>query len=374
MSEASGNRYWGRHFSDDEIRQARDQGRLLTMELETSRVCNLACVYCYSDAGRRSQNELTLDEIRDAIRQGIECGARRVIVIGGGEPLLHPDIDEILEELHAHGVAIDLFTNGTCITPRIARRLFELGVEPVVKLNSLRPKVQDALAGRDGAWDQIRRGIDCLIDAGYGGECGARLGIESIVCAPNYLEIPEMWRWARDRGIVPYFEMITFQGRARARADLNVSVEQLKRLFDKLSEIDREHYGREWVPQPPIAALNCSRLEYSCTITSTGYVQPCTGVDIKLGNIRHNRLAAILRANPVLDILRNLRGNLHGACGECDLASQCYGCRGMAYHLTGDFLASDPLCWRNPDHCRIPNHTQAEGPWTLESAPSRSID
>jgi radical SAM protein with 4Fe4S-binding SPASM domain len=341
------------------------------MELETSRVCNLACIYCYSEAGRHQHNELTLSEILDVIDQAVGCGVRRMIVIGGGEPLLHPHIREIIEYLHAKSLAIDLFTNGMFITADLARWLYDLGVEPVVKLNSLRAEVQDTLAGRRGTLDQIRRGLDRLQEAGYP-TAQRPMGVESIICAHNFLEIPEMWCWARDRGIIPYFEMITFQGRARQRRDLNVSVGQLQRLFERLAAIDREHYGCEWTPQPPIAALSCSRLEYSCTVTSTGYVQPCTGVDIKVGNVRHDRLENIVAHSPVMQAMRQVRQGIHGACSACALASQCYGCRGMAYHLLGDMLASDPLCWRNPDHLRMADNPMAEGTWTQESVPLTS--
>ncbi|MFV9645436.1 MAG: hypothetical protein ACNYWU_06395, partial [Desulfobacterales bacterium] len=34
---------------------------------------------------------------------------------------------------------------------------------------------------------------------------------------------------------------------------------------------------------------------------------------------------------------------------SCEKAEYCYGCRGAAYQLTGDYLASDPLCWKNID-------------------------
>lgn len=342
---------WGRHFSDTEIAAARASGRLLTMEIETSRACNLRCIYCYNSSGRKVGNELTLAEIQDAVEQGIDLGVRRIIIIGGGEPMMHPELMPLIDFIHRKGLGIDLFTNGCLITPESAKALYDYGVDPVVKLNSLKPDVQDMLAAHPGAFDAIQRGLECLTQAGYP-DADHDLGIESIICAFNYEEIPAMWRWARERDIVPYFEMITFQGRASERQDLNVSVEDLERLFNELAQIDRQDYGRQWEPHPPIAALSCSRHEYSCTITSSGYVQPCTGVDIKVGSIRHDSLKNILAGSVVTSCLRNIRAHVKGACQTCDQLPHCYGCRGMAYHLTGDFLASDPLCWRNPRHLR----------------------
>lgn len=357
---------WGRHFSDEEIADARDNGRLLTMELETSHVCNLRCIYCYNGSGKKKHNELTLEEILDVVRQGVELGVRRVIVIGGGEPLMHPNIMEIIGYIREQGAAVDLFTNGMLITPEIARRLYEWGVEPVVKCNSLKPEIQDYLVNHKGAAERIQQSIRHLKEAGYPDD-SHDMGVETIICSFNLAELPEMWRWARNQGIIPYFEMITFQGNAKDRRDLNVSVEDLRKLFVELQRVDHEEYGFDWEPHPPIAALNCSRHEYSCTVTSRGYVLPCVGVDVTVGNIRHDSLRNILRDSPVISSLRNIRKNIKGACRSCPEAAICYGCRGMAYHLTGDFLAADPLCWRNPRHIR----TDSTGGETPEESSRR---
>ena len=59
-------------------------------------------------------------------------------------------------------------------------------------------------------------------------------------------------------------------------------------------------------------------------------------------------LAEILATAPVMETMRKLRGNLKGACRTCEQSCECYGCRGLAYHVTGDFLEADPLCWHNP--------------------------
>lgn len=343
---------WGRHFSDNDIRNARKNKTLLSIELETSHICNLRCIYCYNSSGKKLQSELTLCEIKEIILQAKDLGAKRVIIIGGGEPLLHPDIFNIFKFINKNNMGIDLFTNGTLITKDIAKRIRDYNVEPVVKLNSLKPDIQDFLVKRKGTFEKIMHSIDYLMQAGYPNE-GLDLGVESIICSYNYDGIPDIWRWAREREIIPYIEMITFQGRAKNREDLNVSVSDLKKLFFKLSKIDKESYGFDWEPHPPIAALSCSRHEYSCTVDSRGYVLPCTGVDLKIGNIRHSKLKDILSQSVVIDCLRNIRKTIKGACKECEMIKTCYGCRGMAYHLTGDFLSPDPLCWKNPDHIKI---------------------
>jgi radical SAM protein with 4Fe4S-binding SPASM domain len=343
----SGNRCWGSPFTDADVEAARRNGRLLTMELELSRVCNLRCIYCYAESGTALENELTYEEILDAVEQGARLGVRRVIVLGGGEPMAYPRIMDVLHAIHDHGLEIELFTNGTLLTPEIVAEFRRLRVNPVIKFNSLRPEVQDRLAGKAGAFEAIRAGLRLLREAGFPDE-RATLGAQTVICGPNYDELPDMWRWLRSRSIIPYFETITDQGRAKGDLSLAVPPAKLRDMFQRLARIDREEFGIHWEPKPPVAAFTCRRHLFSCTITTLGDVIPCPGVDIPVGNIRRRPLANILAGSEVIRNLRNIRDLIKGECRECDLSGECYGCRGMAYQFTGDYLASDPLCWRGP--------------------------
>jgi len=218
-------------------------------------------------------------------------------------------------------------------------------VAPVVKMNSMDPEVQDFLAGRPGAYAPIRRGLELLLEAGYPAK-GLPLGAQTVVCRQNIDELPAMWRWLRDRHIIPYVELLTFQGRARRHPELEVSVAEMQGLFEALAAIDRREYGIDWEPHPPVAGFSCNRHAYSCTVTVTGDILPCPGINLSVGNIRQQPLAEILAGSRVMQELRHADKHVKGACRDCELAPGCYGCRGMAYQATGDYLAEDPLCWR----------------------------
>ena len=66
-----------------------------------------------------------------------------------------------------------------------------------------------------------------------------------------------------------------------------------------------------------------------------------------IGNIRNNTLEKILSDSEVVENLRNHEINIKGPCRNCDKFSNCYGCRGRTFSLTGDYLGSDPLCPEN---------------------------
>jgi radical SAM protein with 4Fe4S-binding SPASM domain len=331
-------------FSREEIAECLQREGLLSLELEFTRACNLRCIYCYSSAGEARERELSPAEIIAVIEQARRLGARKIVLLGGGEPFLFPHITEIIRHIYSLGLSQAVFTNGMLLTRELCRWLFDHRVQVVIKHNSERPAVQDDLAGVAGAHRLIKRGLRLLMEAGYPG-AGRPLCIQSVVCRQNRDELEAMWVWAREHGITPYFEELTNQGRARQHGHLALPAEEIRGIFERLAEVDRERFGIRWIAKPPIAGFTCRRHLYSCLVNSQGSVQPCTGIDVSVGNIREKPLEAILRESRAIRDLRGIYRHIDAACRACGFAGECYGCRGNAYQSTGDYLAADPGCW-----------------------------
>ncbi len=332
-------------FTEQEIREAVATDRLLSMEIEFSRICNFRCSYCYVEDKVEYGNELSRAEIKDAILQAKELGARKIIILGG-EPSIYPHLIEMLCFLDNEGLDIEMFTNGSGITKELAGVLAEKKVRVALKLNSRDEQVQNKLAGKQGAFLLINNALANLRGAGYPSK-ELFLAISTVICRQNINELPAMWEWLRQENIEPFFEVITPQANVLDNNWLGVGPEDLKQLFTQLSVIDQTKFGRNWEPQPPLVGNKCMRHQVSCVVTATGDVMACVGVTIPLGNIRHSKLADILKNSEVVNNLKNYREMIKGDCHDCDKAAECYGCRGAAYQLTGDYLASDPTCWRN---------------------------
>jgi MoaA/NifB/PqqE/SkfB family radical SAM enzyme len=281
-------------FTDEEIGEGPlIEGRLLSMELEFSSRCNLRCHYCYAGKDMFRDNELELEEIYDIISQAKALGARKIVYLGAGEPLLDNKLRDVVNYVYKLGLEHVLFTNATLINADIARFLYRHNVAVVVKYTSMRKEVYEHLCGVEGAYDDMIHGMDCLFDAGYPGKEN-RMGIEAIISNDNIAEMSTMWRWARTRGILPYFECLTYQGSVKNHGELYPSRERMRAVFEELAEIDSKEFGLRWPAHPPIAAFACKRHLYSCLVNSQGYVQPCVGVGIKVGSIRLEKLADIL--------------------------------------------------------------------------------
>ena len=125
-------------------------------------------------------------------------------------------------------------------------------------------------------------------------------------------------------------------------AFINASLEEIRKIAD----------ANERSPYP--VGMNCMRAINSCFIAADGEVYPCQGCRISMGNMKETSLHEILQNSTVFSFYRNFREQLKKPCRDCAIFGQCVGCRGRAYHATGDFLAADPACPRSEkEHDKI---------------------
>lgn len=330
-------------YSLELIRKVAEGNRLLSIEIEPTLSCNYNCPYCYATINGVPDKELNYEELTNVVKQAGDLGAERVIILGG-EPLIYPKIFELIDFISSLGMSVELFSNGALLTIEIASKLFSANVRLALKLNSFKEEVQSILTGEKDGLRKAMKALEIAMSVGYAKD-NELLAVSTIICRPNLDEMEELWRYLRDRHIIPYFEVITPQGKATENAWLQLSPEEIRCVFAKLSALDRE-YGYNWEPHPPLVGDRCLRHQYSCLVTSTGNVFPCVGIDIPVGNIREMSLQEIICGSEIIQDLRNHHKTIKGSCGSCELAKECYGCRGTAYQLTGDWLASDPLCWK----------------------------
>jgi MoaA/NifB/PqqE/SkfB family radical SAM enzyme len=90
------------------------------------RRCNLSCTYC-NEFDDFSKPVATEEMFRRVDKLG-ELGTS-VITISGGEPLLHPELDEIIARIRKNGIVAGLITNGYFLMPDRIQQLNRAGLE-----------------------------------------------------------------------------------------------------------------------------------------------------------------------------------------------------------------------------------------------------
>src|SRR6266498_5004614 len=90
------------------------------------RRCNLACKYCneFDDFSKPVPVETMFRRVDKLAELGTS-----VVTISGGEPLLHPELDDIIRRIRRHGMLAGLITNGYLLVPERIERLNCAGLD-----------------------------------------------------------------------------------------------------------------------------------------------------------------------------------------------------------------------------------------------------
>ena len=90
------------------------------------RRCNLACTYCneYDDFSKPVPQETMFERLDQLADLGTP-----IITFSGGEPLLHPDLDRLIEHVRSRGIIAGLITNGYLLTPQRVNQLNDAGLD-----------------------------------------------------------------------------------------------------------------------------------------------------------------------------------------------------------------------------------------------------
>lgn len=340
--------------------------------------CNLRCTHCYNASGpeRRTVGELTTAEALGVIDDLSGMGVP-LILFTGGEPLMREDIWDLARHARSRGLKMALSTNGTLITPEIARRIRECGIEYAgISLDGARSKTHDRFRNSPGAFAATTAAFAACNEAGL--RCGVRVTLTRENCGELEALIDLAlglgasrfclyWLVPAGRGTESY---------ARLQLDKDEVTRALALLYRKAKETDpaamefltvdapqdcihlldsMEKDGSEDLADARglLASLQggCSAGTRVANIDARGNVWPCQFArlpEFLVGNIRNRPFSTLWAdtANPSLVRFRQKPARFGGRCGICRYRDLCGGgCRVRAHAAGGDFLAEDPFCY-----------------------------
>ncbi|WP_223911893.1 radical SAM protein [Actinomyces capricornis] len=322
---------------------------------ETTTLCNLGCVHCYSNSDSRHPRELTTQEAKDLIDQLQDLGTI-ILAMSGGEPLFRRDWEEVSEYAASAGLLVGIGTSGWAINAVMARRIRDAGITRcTVSIDGVTAPVHERMRPRPGSFDRAVTAVKHLKDA----------GIRTIVgFTPTLLNIEDAFRmidFAADLG-ADAVNLSEFVPTGRGTRTLSPSRDQLRDIIrywatEKNRRSDIEVFwhdcrvGEFLAPEEKGKYIGCGAASVLCRITVDGKVAPCVTLPIEAGDLREQSLKDIWDNAPIMRKLRN-RSNIRGNCAGCELIDSYGGCRAMALAWTGDPFQGDPMCWIRPPEGR----------------------
>ncbi len=319
----------------------------------TTQQCNISCVHCYRDAGAKRADELSTAEGKKLLNEIAKAGFK-IMILSGGEPMLRPDIYELMTHARAVGLRPVLGTNGILLTGDVPTKLKAAGLMCAgISVDSCDAERHDTFRGVKGAWQQTMAGIrECR-------EAGLPFQIHTTVTNWNEQEVTDITDLAVELGAVAHhIFFLVPAGRGKDIEETTLKTNQyeavLNRIIDKQTTASIE-IKPTCAPQfmriakergvPMRYTRGCLAGTSYCVILPNGDVQPCPYLPLKVGNVRETAFDTIWQDSQVFNELRH--EPLKGGCGSCGFDSLCGGCRARAYYYSdGDYLAEEPWCNR----------------------------
>lgn len=316
--------------------------------IEVTRKCPSMCRICAIDTGRGCEDLLSLEEIIRVIDQFKDMGVQ-FVALTGGDPLMRPEILEILTYIRDLGLIGGFSSSLLTLTEEVAAELSRLGTKVQVSMDGSKPEINDYNRG-PGSFEKAMRGMDLLR------RHKVEFRLAFCIMKHNIDDIPDMIELADRVGAREIaFRKIKLLGRAlEIKDEVYPSPHDMTRAYALLY---RAAYGRD----PEAAKINakyndvvirgrgsefdrlpCGAGRNIIHVTYRGDLVPCslfTEDKFVQGNIRKDRIEDVWRESDLLAFFRNTRVDDIPGCTDCAYRHLCGGgCRAEAYYLQGDLL------------------------------------
>ncbi len=274
-------------------------------------VCNHACPMCWLQhlpekdlAEKKKEERKPQMVLADYVRlfDSMPLGFEEVNIVGGGEPLVHPDTLDIMREAKRRGKRGFLITNGTLMREPVAKAMIDMRWDTVrFSVHSGDAPTHDAVHDVKGKFETLRQNLKTYarLRAEAGAEKQCRIILLNVIQLLNMHNIAAMFDFAAEVGadeivfekVIPYdaTQLMSSEQianvreeieRGAARSSVPCNLEEIRaQLTAEAKSADRA--GRPWKP-----AARCSVGFDQSFVTAQGDVTPCCFSDEVMGNLK----------------------------------------------------------------------------------------
>lgn len=313
----------------------------------TSR-CNMKCPFCFAVHGRRPQGEAGAEElsIQEVEKIARSSGPLLWLILGGGEPFLRDDLDDISLAFyrHARPSIVTYVTNGflpetiQSTMARILRNMRESVVVVKLSLDGL-GEDHDHLRGTPGSFERVMKTYDLLSSLAKR-HPNLELGFNTVFCRANQYKVRRVMDFVQGLGGDRAHTISVIRGTRPQDWLGKIDLEEYVRVIEHLERVVlRRAAGRHRFRGARIKAaqdilqrrlihetlrtrrrlLPCYAGKLNLVLGETGEVYACELSRRSLGHVRHwdYNPAEILRSATACEVLREIEGRGCYCSHEC---------------------------------------------------------
>jgi pyrroloquinoline quinone biosynthesis protein E len=332
----------------------------LALVAELTHRCPLHCVYCSNPLElTKRERELPADTWSRALHEAAELGVLQVDFTGG-EPLVRPDLADLIRAARAAGLYVSLITSGVPLDEKRLDALVAAG------LDHFQLSFQSAHESSAAEFAGTQRHAQKLSVARWVKQRAIGLTLNFVIHRGNLDELGAMVALAEevDAGRVEFAHVQyygwAFQNRAKllpTRAQLDRSLEIIKQTAERLrGRIRVEYVVPDYYAKYPKACMGGWGRKV-LLVKPDGDVLPCHAANVlpgmKFENVRRKSLRQIWFES---EAFHKYRGEdwMPELCRTCERREQDLGgCRCQAFLLAHDAAATDPVCSKSAQRALV---------------------
>lgn len=308
------------------------------IQINLTSECNLKCKHCYiSTAG--NDNSLDHIKIKEVIVELTKIIGTTDIVFSGGEPLMHPEIEYLLNFSKVLGHNVILFTNGTIINNKNINFISKNVNEIQLSMEGVSKDKFEEIRGKN-TYTRFLNSLGLIKNH----DLNLTLAVTSIDSVINDIEI----------NLIDFLKTYNYRKlNIRISGELEKSGNSLKfphnffianakrkkKINSIINSVRRSGFTYKEGKQRNIHFSNCG-IGSSIVINSNGKIYPCNNFSVEFGDIYDNLENKIKSFN---EINRRTSIKHMDHCKDCELLYICNGgCRIKNFISTGSYLT--PNC------------------------------
>jgi len=302
--------------------------------------CNCRCVMCDIWKGNSNVKQLEEKDV-EKLLSSLQILNTKLIVMSGGEALMHPNFFRLCEIIKAQNIKITLLSTGLLLK-KYTNEIISNTDEVIVSLDGS-GKVHDKIRNIPGAYEKLREGVQELkrLDPNF------RITARCVIQKENFDDFPNIVDAARELGL----DQISFLAADvttdafnrpelwddKKVSEVKISRDELNQFKDIIESLITTHsndfrtnfiaespdkirrfyhyyaayYGEDKFPE-----MKCNAPWVSAVIEADGGVRPCFFHQV-IGDIRKNSLSEIINSEKSISFRKNLDIQNNEICEKC---------------------------------------------------------
>ncbi len=276
-----------------------------TLQIEPTRRCNLNCKICMRPSLDETSALLSLEDFKKIFASSFRL--RHIALHGWGEPLLNPQLFQMVKYAESQGVSTEVTTNATLLQTN-TDRIFMSGLSNIVfgihnkeNLPVVMPQIGELVARR--SMEKLRK---------------PKAYVDIVIYRGNQNHIADIIEAAAEVSIDAVVLHRVFDMRQVSPDTRCISAQDEKILFAGVKNLARKLNLKLYLPPEP--SIPCRAVKQSFFVTCEGKITPCPYLPgLCVGGALNGGLKKVISSNRYRGFVKNMKN--HPVCSKCPLGS-----------------------------------------------------